>query len=680
VGEKEDVYCLAVWQGKAERYGLAYADLSTRELSFTELESLEDLQLEIARVGAREILSAQEFLKFENQFVTRVSESVLDEGYIRGSLGLKHISDLDLTSDSPGIVAIQILLKYLEKTQKKSIGTLICKRYDITGDMILDATTIRNLELVKNIHEGSQNNTLLQCLDRTQTAMGGRLLKKWILRPLREVKKIQQRLDAVRVLQKPSERQELSVLLKQLYDIPRLVSRVIGDTANGRDLNALKNTLKPLPAIQKIIEMLKAEQPSNIYFESERYKDFEALTVLIEQHITDEPPITIKEGGLIRPEINQELQNLALLSRGATQWLQDFETKLKNQLQIPKLKVGYSSVYGYYIEVSKINQDRVPADFVRRQTLTNAERYINEELKNKEQEILSASEKLCRKEYEIFCELREQVKLHSLNLLKISEQIAALDILVAFAEQAVEYRYCEPQFTNKSTGDDKVLIGDGRHPVVERLIDGNQFISNSLVMSNQHPFILLTGPNMAGKSTYMRQSALLILMAQIGSFVPAQEMIITEPCDRIFTRVGASDDLASGCSTFMMEMVETASILKKATQSSFVLLDEIGRGTSTYDGISIAWSVSEYLIKRIKAKVIFATHYYELTNLAQTYPEVQNYCMSIEEQGDQIQFLRKVIPGKSNKSYGVHVAQLAGLPVDVIERAQALLKRFEHKQ
>lgn len=534
--------------------------------------------------------------------------------------------------------------------------------------MIVDSVTSRNLELTQTIREGSKQGSLLGLLDRCLTAMGRRLLRRWVEKPLLDPALIEMRLEAVDELYRnPLQRRQLQAQLKKIMDLERFCSRLCYQRVNGRDLVALKETLGYLKPLRQILGGFKAP----LLQECGRLPDFDDLIDLIGSSLVDEPPLSVREGGLIRDGRDETVDRLRKLSREGRACLLELENKERERTGIKSLRVGYNRNFGYYIEVTKANLQSVPPDYFRQQTLVNAERFVTAELKELEEQITGAHDRLIQLEYELFEELRAAATAYIPALQAAAGQLARLDCLQSLAETAERCGYCRPQITE----DGEFYIKKGRHPVVEQLT-GERFVPNDLLMDQEHYILLITGPNMAGKSTYIRSAALISLMAQMGSFVPAAEARLPV-VDRIFARVGASDDLSSGYSTFMVEMQETATILKEATARSLLILDEIGRGTSTYDGMSIARGVLEYISRRVKAKTLFSTHYHELTDLEGELRGVKNYTMAVKERGREIIFLRQVVPGRSDKSYGINVARLAGLPPEVIIRAEAVLAELE---
>lgn len=599
----------------------------------------------------------------------------VDDVKFANALPQKHFSSDDLPHHEVALTGISYLLYYLHQTVKTDlshINRLI--KYNSTEYLVVDSTSLRNLEVTRNVRDGGKKDTLLAVLDYTKTAMGGRLLKKWLEYPLLNTNHIIQRQDGIaELLEKPTLRQTIHETLANIYDLERILTRIEVATASARDLVALKASLAVLPIIKTSLQGANSKFLTTLDLELGIHAD---LVTLIDTAIVDNPPFSVREGGLIKAGYNQELDELHAISRDSKQFVQDIETRERETTGIKSLKVGYNRVFGYYIEVTHSHTALVPITYVRKQTLTNAERYITPELKEFESKILGAQEKIVIIEHHLFSTIRDHIKTHIKSIQQTARQLAQLDTIISLSEVAFRYNYTRPQITTTR----EITIKDGRHPIVERLLQQQLFVPNDTELNHHsNEIIVITGPNMAGKSTYMRQVALLVLMAQIGSYLPAREAIIS-PVDRIFTRVGASDDLSTGQSTFMVEMNEVAHILKQATKHSLIILDEIGRGTSTFDGMSIARSVIEYIKERIKAKTLVATHYHELTELAEHSKTIKNYCVAVKERGSEVVFLRRIIPGGADKSYGIHVAQLAGLPKKAVERAQELLLELEEKQ
>ncbi|PWM77780.1 MAG: DNA mismatch repair protein MutS [Phascolarctobacterium sp.] len=583
-----------------------------------------------------------------------------------------HFADSEYADDALVHSAAEHMLRYLHSTVKADL-THINRLTRIATErfMNLDATAIRNLELVKNMRDGTKRGTLLDVLDFTVTSMGARKLRSWIECPLLDLGQINARQQAVaELLNNLQLRTALTEEMKKIFDLERIISRIEVGSANARDLVSLRSSLAVLPGIKELLNSadsrLLSHWARNLHLHQEIYDTLAAA-------IVDEPPFSIREGGMIRSGYDMELDELHSIAKDNKTWMQNFEQKIKEESGIKTLKVGYNKVFGYYIEVSKGQSASVPDYFVRKQTLVNAERYIVPELKDFENKILSAKEKIEQLEYYIFNNLREQIRAKIPEIQETARALANIDVLASLAEAAFKYNYVRPELNNRS----EIRILDGRHPVVERLLERDIFVPNDTNLnSTDERMIIITGPNMAGKSTYMRQVALLVLMTQMGSFIPARQASIC-PVDKIFTRVGASDDLATGQSTFMVEMNEVAQILKYATKNSLIILDEVGRGTSTFDGMSIARAVMEYIHEKIKAKTLFATHYHQLIELENTMDGVKNYSVAVKERGNDIVFLRRIVRGGSDKSYGVHVARLAGLPKKVLERANEFLKEYD---
>lgn len=567
---------------------------------------------------------------------------------------------------------VEAMLQYVHENVKADLAQ-INKLTAIARDsfMILDATAIRNLELVRNMRDGSKRGTLLDVLDYTNTAMGARRLRQWLEAPLLDLSKIKGRQEAVRgFLDNINLRESLTENLKSVTDLERILSRIEVGSANARDMVSLRSSLQVLPNIKTLLRDCPQGVLTNL---SQHISLHENILATLEAGIVDEPPFTIREGGMIRTGYDLELDELHDIAQNNKEWMQKFEQRIKDQSGIKTLKVGFNKVFGYYIEVSKGSVALVPDYFIRKQTLVNAERYIVPELKEFENKILSAKEKIQQLEYYLFNKIREEIRHAIVKIQETARAIGSLDVLLSFAVAAFKNNYICPELNNNQ----EIFIKDGRHPVVEKLLEREIFVPNdTLLNSSEQRMIILTGPNMAGKSTYMRQVALLVLMAQMGSYIPARQASIC-PVDRIFTRVGASDDLATGQSTFMVEMNEVAQILKYATKHSLIILDEVGRGTSTYDGMSIARAVVEFINEKLKAKTLFATHYHELIELESFLEGVKNYSIAVKERGNDIVFLRRIVPGGTDRSYGIHVAQLAGLPKKVVERAEDLLLEYD---
>lgn len=661
---------------------LAGADISTGECFYSIYDGPDRCQLlfdELYRLMMPELLLIKPFsyerelknflsLRLNNCLVNELTEitSQIED------LMLQHFDVHNRPDNKIAHKAIATLLEYLHETVKTDLTHLNKLTYlDSSKSLFIDTYTLRNLEITRNLRDGGKKDTLYDVLDFTKTAMGSRLLRKWLEYPLLSPKKINDRLDAVANLVSDfSLRNNLREQLKEIYDFERLLTRMEVGTANARDMNALKSSLYVLPAIKKSLAKATAKLLVNIHQKISTYDD---LVVLIDKAIIEDPSFSIREGGFIKDGYNQELDEYRNIAKNSKRLLQQMEEDEKNKTGIKSLKIGYNKVFGYYIEVRHSSTEMVPENYIRKQTLANAERYITPELKEFETKILGAQEKIVQLEYNLFAELRDILKTKISSIQNTAHEIAILDVLVSLAQAGDEYNYIRPKLLDDGT----IHIKDGRHPLVERILNRDLFVPNDTHLDNaQNEIMIITGPNMAGKSTYMRQSALLTLMTQVGSFIPAREASIS-PVDKIFTRIGASDDLVSGQSTFMVEMNEVSHILKYATNKSLVILDEIGRGTSTYDGMSIARAVIEHIRDHIGAKTLFATHYHELTDLEDDV-HVKNYCIAVKEKGSDVTFLRRIIRGSADKSYGIHVAKLAGLPQEVVKRAETILIDLEN--
>ena len=572
-----------------------------------------------------------------------------------------------------GVIAAGALFQYLNETQKTALSHM-ATIHPYTADkfMLIDSSTRRNLELVETLREKQKRGSLLWVLDKTKTAMGARTLRGYVEQPLIDAQEINRRLAAVEELtQKPMLREEIREYLNPIYDLERLVSRISYQSANPRDMVSFASSLEMLPFIRQILKDFEAPVLKQIYEDMDPLED---VTDLIKRAIVEDPPLAQKDGGIIREGFNADVDKYRRSRTDGKKWLAELEAREKERTGIKNLKIKYNRVFGYSLEVTNSFKDQVPDNYVRKQTLANAERYITQELKDLEDLILGAEDRLYALEYELFADVREKVGQEVVRIQKTAKAVAALDVFASLALVAERNNFVKPKINENGVLD----IKGGRHPVVEQMIENDMFIANDTYLDNQKKRVsVITGPNMAGKSTYMRQTALIVLMAQIGSFVPAAKANIGI-VDRIFTRVGASDDLASGQSTFMVEMTEVANILRNATAKSLLILDEIGRGTSTFDGLAIAWAVIEHIsnTKLCGAKTLFATHYHELTELEGKIPGVNNYCIAVKEKGDDIVFLRKIVKGGADKSYGIQVAKLAGVPDSVISRAKELVEEL----
>ncbi len=677
--ERKNNYLAAVVFEGGQRAGLAYADVSTGEFAVTQLAGQDvarRTQEELARLAPAEVLipDAGGYPMLDDQYRTSSYDSWrFEHEAARQALldyyGVSSLAGFGCEGLPLATAAAGALIAYLQETQKQVLGRLqALHTYSTDGFMQLDPATRRNLELVETIREGRRQGSLLWVLDKTRTPMGGRLLRKRINQPLLDVEKLNQRLDAVEAwVQAGLERAELRELLRGIGDIERWTNRCTQKIALPRDLVGLRQSLALLPQLREISARVGQEPDLDLCTE--------ALD-LLQAAIADEPPATLATGGVIRPGYHAELDNISLAAKNARAYIAGLEKRERERTGIQKLKVGYNKVFGYYLEVTKANTHLVPEDYIRKQTLVNAERYITPELKEYESLILNAQERLLDLETQIYRGIVENIAAMAPRLLATAQAIARLDVHSALAEVAVDNRYVRPELADDVTLD----IRAGRHPVVELTQRSEPFTPNNTYLDADNALIILTGPNMGGKSTWLRQTALITLMAQIGSFVPADAAHIGL-VDRIFTRIGAQDELHSGQSTFMVEMVETANILHHATPRSLIILDELGRGTSTYDGMAIAWAVIEYIHSHpnLRSRTLFATHYHELTTLAERLPHVINQHVAVAEQGDQVVFLHEIRPGGADKSYGIHVAQLAGLPLPVINRANEIMQELERQ-
>ena len=670
-------------------YGLAFLDLSTGEFRVAELNE-DDLLSELNRLDPAEAIvsydrvqQAEALLKprFPEIAISRLEEWGFSYDHAYQTL-LDHFEVLTLKGFGcdemvTGVSAAGGMLVYLRETQKNRVAHLnTIARYDVADSMLMDTATQRNLELISSLRDGGREGTLLSVMDRTYTPMGARFMRQAITRPLVSVEAVLGRQHSVGELYADHEtRDEFAGVLKSMGDMERQAARVGSERANARDLIALKQALHVVPVIKETLAGLNAELLTGL---RDGLRELKPLAEQLDRALVDDPPLSLTEGGLIRAGYNKDLDDLRVISSGGKRWIAELQQKERERTGIQSLKVDYNRVFGYYIEVTKPNLHRLEGEYIRKQTMRNAERFITPELKEYEEKILGAEEKIGELEYALFLELREEVAARLGEIQGNARAVAQLDFLTALAELAVLHDYVAPEIDDGSV----LEINDGRHPVVEQLLQGEPFVPNDTRLDTRTKQIaLITGPNMAGKSTYLRQVGLIVLMAQVGSFVPARSARIGI-VDRIFTRVGASDNLARGESTFLVEMNETANILNNATPNSLVLLDEIGRGTSTFDGLSIAWAVTEYLHNTPgrAAKTLFATHYHELIELASTLDRIANYNVAIREQDDQIIFLRKVMPGGSDRSYGIQVARMAGLPRSVIDRARVILANLEDEE
>ena len=714
--EKKNNYIMSIFKD-GMYYGIAAFDISTGEAYATEIKSDNNFQKlvnEISRFNPSELIvndymndSINEINELKHRFEVFISvdkkiektEVEADRNFVPDFFNMKSSmtklddkfddetihNTFDIIDEQGNLIknisdrylavnAIGVLLKYVEETQKikpENLNKIVL--YEVVKYMALDINSRRNLELTERLKDKSKKGTLLWVLDKTETSMGGRLIRRWINDPLVNVDDINARLDAVEEIKNDLLLSDRIVeSLKSIYDIERLAGKISYGTVNARDLISLKNSIMQLPNLKETIKNVNSEFLKNIDSELDILSD---IYELIEASIVEEPPLTVKEGGLIKKGYKPEIDELIEATTNGKQWLANVEIREKELTGIKNLKIGYNKIFGYYIEVSKSNVKDIPEDrYIRKQTLTTGERYITEELKKMENEILGAKEKIIALEYDEFVNIRNEIQSNAKRIQRTASAISKLDVIQGLANVANELNYCKPEIMD----DDVIDIKNGRHPVVEKIIPYGDFVQNdSLLNANENRLNIITGPNMAGKSTFMRQVALITIMAQIGSFVPAEYAHIGV-VDKVFTRVGASDDLSSGESTFMVEMMEVANILKNATDRSLVILDEIGRGTSTYDGLSIAWAVAEY-VSKLKSKTLFATHYHELVGLEGKIDGAKNYHITVKERGEDIIFLRKIVEGGTDESYGIHVAKLAGVPKEVTNRANEILFKLEKK-
>lgn len=667
-----------------DTFGIAVADITTGDFLVTEVGSERELSDEINKFTPSEIICNDAFYmsgvdveEIKNRYHTVISavdshyfsddscRKILKEHFKVGSLEGLGLGDYDT-----GVIAAGSVMEYMYETQKSTLSHMTTITPYSTGQyMVIDTSTRRNLELLETLREKQKRGSLLWVLDRTKTAMGARLLRTWVEQPLIHKDHILKRQDAIEELNNNYiSREEICEYLNPVYDLERLIGRISYKTANPRDLIAFKNSLDMIPHIKNILGEFETQEMKEIW---EAMDPLEDVADLIGRAIVEDPPVSVRDGGIIREGFDEETDRLRSAKTEGKDWLAKLETEEKEKTGIKNLKIKFNKVFGYYFEVTKSFTDMVPDYFIRKQTLANAERFTTDKLKELENIILGAEDKLFSLEYDLFCQVRDEIASQVLRIQKTARAVAEIDVFASLSSVASRNNYVRPSINEKGLID----IKNGRHPVVEKMMRDDLFVANDTYLDNgKNRLSIITGPNMAGKSTYMRQTALIVLMAQIGSFVPANEANIGI-CDRIFTRVGASDDLASGQSTFMVEMTEVANILRNATKNSLIVLDEIGRGTSTFDGLSIAWAVVEHISnpKLLGAKTLFATHYHELTELEGTINGVNNYCIAVKEQGDDIVFLRKIVKGGADKSYGVQVAKLAGVPDSVIRRAKELL-------
>ncbi len=664
--------------------GVAWVDLTTGRF-FVEEIAPDRIRDSLARIAPAECLYPEGFRGRNDRLLAELDrETVVTDRpdwvfdlrnamkTLREHFGVISLDGFGCGDLTAGASAAGAVVQYLNDTQRTSLGHIDrLERYVDSRHLLIDGTATRNLELVRTMRSGERRDSLLGVLDKTITPMGARLLHEWLLSPLREPADINRRQAGVAELAgDPDLRDEIRALLDRMYDIERIGSKVSTGRANARDLAALLQSARMIPALRRSVE---DREPPVLRGLAERLDPLDDVAGLIERAIADEPPTTIQEGGIIRPGYNEELDELRTIQRDAKGWMANYQAEEARRTGIDSLKVGFNKVFGYYLEVTNAHADKVPENYVRKQTLKNAERYFTPELKEYETKVLTSGDRADQLEYDLFVEVRESVAAETGRVLDVGRAVAELDALAGLAQVAVENRYHRPVVDDSH----KLLIVDGRHPVLELTLEGESFVPNDVQLDGEEQMMaIVTGPNMAGKSTYIRQVALIVIMAQMGGFVPAKSAEIGA-VDRVFARIGASDEIARAQSTFMVEMNETANILNNATDRSLIVLDEVGRGTSTYDGVSIAWAVSEYIHEQIGARTLFATHYHELTTLEAVLPRARNYNVAVREWEDEVIFLRKIIEGGTDKSYGVHVAKLAGIPRSIVDRAKKILAQLE---
>lgn len=688
--EAENSFLASVFV-KKDGIGFSYCDITTGEINVSEFrgENCNSTLLnELVRVQPKEILINEEadnyvdvesIKLYSDSFITILNTNYYGKNSLEKAI-LRQFENSSLTGlgieDKDELIgALGAQLLYLFETQKQSLSNITSLNvYSVGNSMALDKATIKNLELTETLFEKKVAGSLLGVVDKTHTAMGGRKIKQWLREPLNNLKEIKMRLDCVEYLvDEFMVRNNIKESLKAIYDFERLAGRIAYGSANGKDMAALKSSLFVLPEIKYDIENTDIKLLDKLNDELDVLED---IYDLIEKAIVDDPPFSVREGGIIKEGYSNELDQLKDSIKDAQLWISNLENVERERTGIPNLKVGYNKVFGYYLDVTKSHMDKVPENYIRKQTLANSERYITPELKETEALVLNAESKINEKEYQLFTEIREEIKKHILRIQRTSKAISTLDVLTSFAEVSYNNGYVKPEMTDK----DQIIIEKGRHPVIEQTVKDGVFVANDVYLNREEAsMLLITGPNMSGKSTYMRQTALIVLMAQSGCFVPC-EMAKIGLVDRIFTRIGASDNLAGGQSTFYVEMSELAYILNNATSKSLVILDEIGRGTSTYDGLSIAWAVAEFLCKSDKRiRTLFASHYHELTALEGTTPGFKNLNVDVAEENGNIVFLHKIVEGSASRSYGIHVAKIAGVPKELLERAEEKLDELESK-
>ncbi|MFO0795225.1 MAG: DNA mismatch repair protein MutS [Candidatus Brocadiaceae bacterium] len=683
--DKSNNYLMAALETQ-HQVGLAWVDLSTGRFEVEDIQK-DHLLNEFARLNPSEVLLPEETVRNNSAFIEKIRseyngmitsrpdwEFSRDTAYrvITEHFGITSLDGFGCEDVGPALGAAGAVIHYLKETQKTPLRHISkVQRYHTSNKMLMDKSTQQSLELTQTMRTRDRDGSLLGMLDQTKTPMGARLLREWMISPLRVSAEIKFRQVGVwELFEKSALRRELRGILSNIYDIERITTKISCGRANGRDLISLKQSLLKLPELKDKVAFCISE----ILISIEQQIDIlDEILILIETALVSDPPPTIKDGGIIREGYDASLDELRYISKNGKTWIASFQAQEIARTGINTLKVGYNKVFGYYIEITNMHKDNIPQSYIRKQTLKNAERFITPELKDYETKVLTADERAKELEYDLFITIRDQIGSFTPRLQKTSEAIAQLDVLATLAHNAAENRYIMPEITDER----ELKITEGRHPVLDRKLGGESFVPNDIQLDGiQDTVMVITGPNMAGKSTYIRQIALLVVMAQMGGFIPAKEAVIGA-VDRIFTRVGASDELSRGQSTFMVEMNETAYILNNATDRSLIILDEVGRGTSTFDGVSIAWAVTEYIYQHIHARTLFATHYHELTELALLFPGVRNFNIAVKEWGEEIIFLRKIVEGGTDKSYGIHVARLAGIPREVVQRARIILNNLE---
>ncbi len=673
---KSSNYLMSICQ-EGNQFGIASIDISTGEFNICTITEKNNLKNEITRINPSECLIHKkinsdliDWVKKNNIVVNILDKEYFDKNnkdLLCKQFNVFSLNAYGVSNDNLALISAAAIINYLKNTLKRDLKHIKdIFIYDPQGFMILDTATKYNLELISN----SKKKCLLGVLDYTVTSMGARMLKSWLLRPLKDEINIKKRLESVKeLLENYRKRENIRNIIKSCYDFERIISKISYGNANARDLIALKKSLNVLPEVLNEIKVLKSELINEIYNKMDVLQD---ITILLEESIIEEPSVSLKDGNIIKEGFDENVDKLREAKNNGKTWIIDLENREKNNTGIKSLKVGFNKVFGYYIEITKANLHLVPDEYIRKQTLSNSERFITNELKGYEDTILGAEDKLTNLEYELFVKIRNKVSLKTNNIQKNAKATAALDTLLSLAEAANINNYVEPNIHSKKS----INISQGRHAVVENNID-EEFIPNDILLDDHdNRTIIITGPNMAGKSTYLRQIALIVIMSHIGSFVPA-EMAEIGVVDRVFTRIGASDNLSEGESTFMVEMNDVANIVNNATEKSLVILDEVGRGTSTYDGLSLAWAITEYIHNKISCRCLFATHYHELIELEKDFKGIKNYNIAVKEKGDNIIFLRQILPGGTDKSYGIHVAKLAGLPEQIINSANKMMNNMD---